>query len=99
MQRRQCLRSKLWYPNRMAKHYLVTAEVLKMFKDPEGYEIYYQVLTGKLKRGGSVLDGLKDKKSLEKMGVEAAIGFVPFGRHRDGRLRLSQTVRYCEFDR
>jgi HEAT repeat protein len=62
-----------------AKTVLTIAEVLKRFHDPEGYEIYYEVLTGKLKGGGSVLDGLKDKKSLEKMGVEAAIGFVPFG--------------------
>jgi len=70
---------KALVPQSDGKTLLVTAEVLKKFKDPEGYEIYYQVLTGKLKRGGSVLDGLKDKKSLEKMGVEAAIGFVPFG--------------------
>ena len=58
---------------------LASAAVLTKFKDPEGYELYYEVLTGKRKDGGSVLDGIKDKKSLEKMGVQSAIGVLPFG--------------------
>ena len=62
-----------------AKTLVAIAAVLKKFKDPEAYEIYYELLTGKRKGGGSILDGVKDKKSLEKMGVETAIGFVPFG--------------------
>jgi HEAT repeat protein len=62
-----------------AKTVVAIAAVLKKFKDPEGYEIYYQLLTGKRKGGGSIYDGIKDRKSLEKMGVETAIGFAPFG--------------------
>jgi HEAT repeat protein len=55
------------------------AAVLTKFKDPEANEIYYEVLTGKRKGGGGILDGLKDRKSLEAMGVKTAIGFLPFG--------------------
>jgi HEAT repeat protein len=62
-----------------AKTIVAIAAVLTKFKDPEGYEIYYEVLTGKRKGGGSILDGIKDRKALEKMGVETAIGLVPFG--------------------
>lgn len=58
---------------------IAAAAVLKKFQDPDGYEIYYEVLTGARKNGGSVFDGLKDKKALEKMGIEAAIGVLPFG--------------------
>src|SRR5690349_14707534 len=61
-----------------AKTVLAIAAVLTKFKDPEGYEIYYQVLTGERKEGGSILDGIKDRKALEKIGVQTAIGFVPF---------------------
>jgi HEAT repeat protein len=60
-------------------HGVVTiAAVLKKFNDPEGYEIYYEILTGKRKGSGGILQGIKDKKSLEKMGVEEALGFVPY---------------------
>jgi HEAT repeat protein len=62
-----------------AKTVMAIAAVLTKFNDPEGNEIYYELLTGKRKGGGSVLDGIKDRKAVEKMGVEAAIGFVPFG--------------------
>ena len=62
-----------------AKTVVAIAAVLTKFKDPEGYDIYYQLLTGKRKGGGSILDGIKDRKDLEKMGVETALGFVPFG--------------------
>jgi HEAT repeat protein len=62
-----------------AKTVLTIAAVLTNFNDPQGYEIYYQILTGKRKAGGGILDGLKDRKTLEKMGVEEALGFVPFG--------------------
>jgi HEAT repeat protein len=62
-----------------AKTVLAIAAVLTKFKDPEGYDIYYEVLTGKRKGGGSIVDGVKDRKALQKMGVETAIGFVPFG--------------------
>jgi HEAT repeat protein len=62
-----------------AKTVVVIAVVLKKFKDPQADDIYYQILTGERKAGGGILDGLKDKKSLEKMGVEEALGFLPFG--------------------
>ena len=62
-----------------AKTVVAIAAVLTKFKDPEGYDIDYQLLTGKRKAGGSILDGIKDRKNLEKMGVETAVGFVPFG--------------------
>ena len=62
-----------------AKTIVAIAAVLKKFDDPEGYDIYDQILTGKRKDGGSLLDGLKDGKSLEKMGAETAVGFLPFG--------------------
>jgi HEAT repeat protein len=61
------------------KTVIAAAAFLKKFNDPEGYEIYYEVLTGKRKDGGGIFDGLKDKKALEKMGIEAAIGILPFG--------------------
>lgn len=62
-----------------AKTVVVIAAVLKKFNDPQGYEIYYEILTGERKAGGRILDGIKDKKNLEKMGVEEGLGFVPFG--------------------
>jgi HEAT repeat protein len=55
------------------------AAVLTKFKDPEGYEIYYELLTGERKGGGSVIDGIKDKGAMEKMGVKTAVGFLPGG--------------------
>ena len=62
-----------------AKTVVTIAAVLKKLGDPEAYDIYYQLLTGKRKSGDSILDGIKDRKGLEKMGVETAIGFAPFG--------------------
>jgi HEAT repeat protein len=62
-----------------AKTVVAIAAVLKNLKDPQADEIYYQILTGERRAGGGILDGLKDKKSLERMGVEEALGFVPFG--------------------
>jgi HEAT repeat protein len=62
-----------------AKTVVAIAAVLKKLNDPQGYDIYYQILTGGRKAGGGILDGLKDKKDLEKIGVEEALGFIPFG--------------------
>jgi HEAT repeat protein len=62
-----------------AKTALVIAAVLKKFGDPEGFEIYYELLTGQRKDGQNMTDGIKDKKGLEKMGAKAAIGVLPFG--------------------
>jgi HEAT repeat protein len=61
------------------KMIVTIAAVLTKFKDPEGYEIYYELLTGQRKGGGSVIDGIKDKREMEKMGVKTAVGFLPGG--------------------
>ncbi|HLH01704.1 MAG TPA: HEAT repeat domain-containing protein [Bryobacteraceae bacterium] len=61
------------------KMLVAIAAVLKKFEDPEGNEIYYEILTGTRKAGGGILSGIKDRKNLERMGIEEAIGFVPFG--------------------
>lgn len=65
-------------PSANAETVVAIAAVLKQFKDPIGYSIYYEILTGQRKTGG-ILSGLKDKKTLEKMGFEEAIGFIPLG--------------------
>lgn len=62
-----------------ASSIVAIASVLKKLNDPEGYEIYYEILTGTRKGGGGLLSGIKDRKSLEKMGIEEALGFIPFG--------------------
>jgi HEAT repeat protein len=62
-----------------AKTTLAIAAVLKKLGDPEGFEIYNELVTGERKDGQRLTDGLKDRKGLEKMGAEAAIGFLPFG--------------------
>lgn len=61
------------------KTVLAIAAVLRKFKDPEAFEIYYEILTGKRKDGGSIFDGLKDRKAIEKMAAETAIGLLPYG--------------------
>jgi HEAT repeat protein len=66
-------------PSSNAETVVAIAAVLKQFNDPEGYGIYYEILTGKRKSGGGLLSGLEDRKTLEKMGIEEAIGFIPFG--------------------
>src|SRR5215472_15579632 len=58
---------------------LAIAAVLKKFGDPEGFEIYNELVTGERKDGQKLSDGIKDRKGLEKMGAEAALGFLPFG--------------------
>src|SRR5205085_10810162 len=59
------------------------AAALHALGDPRAYEFYYAVLTGQRKTGTSLIDSqlkmLQDKKALAKMGVEAGLGFVPFG--------------------
>jgi len=62
-----------------AKTTLAVAAVLKKFGDPEGFEIYNELVTGERKDGQKLTDGIKDRKGLEKVGAETAIGFVPFG--------------------
>lgn len=62
-----------------AKTTLAIAAVLKKFGDPAGFEIYNELVTGERKDGQKLTDGIKDRKGLEKMGAETAIGFAPFG--------------------
>lgn len=69
---------KALIPHSDAKTIVAIAAVLERFKDPEANEIYYEILTGKRKVGGSILDGIKDKKNLEKIGIEEAIGLIPY---------------------
>lgn len=66
-------------PSANAGTVVAIAAVLKQFNDPLGYSIYYEILTGQRKSGGGILSGLEDKKALEKMGFEEAVGFIPFG--------------------
>jgi HEAT repeat protein len=59
------------------------ASALYAMGDPRAYDFYYAVLTGERKSGESLLDSqmkmLRDKKALAQMGVQAGLGFVPFG--------------------
>ena len=51
--------------------------------DPQGYEFYYAVLTRRRKSGETLLDSqmkmLQDRKAMAQMGLQAGLGFVPFG--------------------
>jgi HEAT repeat protein len=62
-----------------ARTTLAIAAVLKRFGDPEGFEIYNELLTGQRKDGKKLTDGIKHRKDLEKIGAETAIAFLPFG--------------------
>jgi len=59
------------------------ASALFTLGDPEAYAFYYAVLTGSRKSGDSLLDSqlkmMQDKKAVASMGLEAGLGFVPFG--------------------
>ncbi len=69
---------KALLPNADAHTVVTVAAVLKALHDPEGYAIYYEILTGQRKGSGGLLAGIKDRKTLEKMGIEEALGFVPY---------------------
>jgi HEAT repeat protein len=51
--------------------------------DPQGYGVYYAVLTGERKSGGGLLDDQKkmlhDPKKIAEFGFTQGMGFVPFG--------------------
>jgi len=61
---------------------LAAANSLLLLHDNEGYDLYYDVLTGERHATKGLikeqLDMVKDKKKLAKLGFEEAIGFVPF---------------------
>jgi len=62
---------------------LAAAYSLVQLGDDRGYDIYYAVLTGEQKTGSSLTDQqkkrLKDPKQMATLGLQAGIGFVPFG--------------------
>jgi HEAT repeat protein len=59
------------------------AGALDALGDPRAFEFYYAVLTGERKSGESLVDSqmkmLKDPKAVAQLGVQAGLGFVPFG--------------------
>jgi HEAT repeat protein len=62
---------------------LSAAHSLVLMKDDQGYEVYYEILTGERKSGKGLLASptalLKDKKKLLSLGFHEGLGFVPFG--------------------
>ncbi|MFL6351727.1 MAG: HEAT repeat domain-containing protein [Bryobacteraceae bacterium] len=62
---------------------IAVANSLYLLKDPAAYEVYYALLTGARKSSEGLLQSelhiLKDRRSMEKLAFETAIGFVPFG--------------------
>lgn len=62
---------------------LAAAYSLVQLGDDRGYDVYYAVLTGEQKTGTSLTDQqkkiLKDPKKMATLGLQAGIGFVPFG--------------------
>lgn len=60
---------------------LAAAHSLVVFKNSAGYEVYYQVITGKKKSGGMIereWDELKDPKKAADLAFEQGIAFAPF---------------------
>jgi HEAT repeat protein len=62
---------------------LAAAQSLVSFKSEQGYDIYYEVLTGQRKGGKSAAEQelaiVKNPKKLAEMGFKEGIGFVPLG--------------------
>jgi HEAT repeat protein len=62
---------------------LAATNSLYLLKDPAAYEVYYALLTGARKSSYGLLQSelnvLKDRRSMEKLAFETAVGFVPFG--------------------
>ena len=62
---------------------IAAAHSLIQLGDDRGYDVYYAVLTGQQKTGTSLTDQqkkmLKDPKKMAALGVQAGIGFIPFG--------------------
>jgi len=62
---------------------LSAARALLLLGDDEGYEVFYEVLTGERKGGGGLMSGprkmLDDPKKLATLGFQTGLGFVPFG--------------------
>lgn len=62
---------------------LSAAQALIELKDEDGYQVYYELLTGERKSGGGLIASqeamLKDPKRLLDLGFHEGLGFVPFG--------------------
>jgi HEAT repeats len=62
---------------------LSAAQALIEMKDEDGYQIYYEILTGERKSGGGLIASqeamLRDPKRLLDLGFHEGLGFVPFG--------------------
>jgi HEAT repeat protein len=62
---------------------IAAAHSLIQLGDDRGYDVYYAVLTGQQKTGKSLTEQqkamLKDPKKMASLGIEAGVGFIPFG--------------------
>jgi HEAT repeat protein len=62
---------------------IAAAHALIQLGDDRGYDVYYAILTGQQKTGKSLTEQqkamLKDPKKLANLGIEAGVGFIPFG--------------------
>jgi HEAT repeat protein len=62
---------------------IASAYSLVQMGDDTGYNVYYAILTGTQKTGTSLTDQqkkmLKDPKKMASLGMQAGIGFIPFG--------------------
>jgi HEAT repeat protein len=62
---------------------IAAAYSLVQLGDNRGYDVYYAILTGEQKTGTSLSEEqkkmLKDPKKMASLGLQAGIGFVPFG--------------------
>jgi HEAT repeat protein len=62
---------------------LACANSLYLLKDPVAFDVYYALLTEQRKSSQgllqSQLDALHDRKQVEKLALEAGMGFVPYG--------------------
>jgi HEAT repeat protein len=71
------------------------ARSLVALGDSAGYAVYYAVLTGERKTGGSLLDEqkkmLSDPKKMAQFGFEQGIGFIPFASLGYGVLKKAKS--------
>src|SRR5215469_9092428 len=62
---------------------IAAGRALVVLGDPLGYAVYYAILTGERKSGGSLMESqrrmLNDPKKLATFGFEQGVGFIPFG--------------------
>jgi len=62
---------------------LAVADALVKLQDDEGFQVYYEILTGQRKAKKGMIarqtDILTDPKKLAKLGFVQGLGFVPFG--------------------